>query len=363
MDNHRSVTRLLALVLFGLLLALLLLFADPAIPIAHAVCSNTITVSNTNDTGAGSLRDATLSVCSGGTINFAVSGTIHLNSNLSNPVTMTIAALTQTITLDGGHNVVVFNVIAGTTLTISNLTIANGQSGFSGGIANGNGSRVNISNVTFFGNATEGGLNGGGAIINLNGGVMNISGSIFYSNTAAFGGGIINYSSTITIANSTFYGNYSSNSGAAIYTYSNSDAKIINSTIYGNISSGGAVYVQDPALTLTNTIVANTIGVNCGGIAILDGGHNLRYPAADASCVGTSGDPKLAPLGNYGGPTQTAGLFIGSAAIDAGDNAVCAAVPVDNKDQRGYPRPVNGTCDIGAFEGTLRPLYLPLILK
>jgi len=40
----------------------------------------------------------------------------------------------------------------------------------------------------------------------------------------------------------------------------------------------------------------------------------------------------------------------GSPAIDAGDNAVCAAMPVNNLDQRGRPRPVGNSCDIGVIE-------------
>src|SRR5262249_32580078 len=63
-------------------------------------------------------------------------------------------------------------------------------------------------------------------------------------------------------------------------------------------------------------------------------------------------DPKLGPLQNNGGPTPTLALQPGSPAIDAGINAV-AVDHSDNPlttDQRGQPRIVNGTVDIGAFE-------------
>ena len=42
----------------------------------------------------------------------------------------------------------------------------------------------------------------------------------------------------------------------------------------------------------------------------------------------------------------------GSAAINAGDNAVCAAAPVNGVDQRGFVRPGAGStnCSIGAYE-------------
>ena len=64
-------------------------------------------------------------------------------------------------------------------------------------------------------------------------------------------------------------------------------------------------------------------------------------------------NPLLAPLGNYGGPTQTMALLPGSPAIDAGNNALIPAGVTT--DQRGFARIVNGTVDIGAFEVQVRP--------
>jgi hypothetical protein len=61
-------------------------------------------------------------------------------------------------------------------------------------------------------------------------------------------------------------------------------------------------------------------------------------------------NPLLAPLGNYGGRTQSMALLPGSPAIDAGNNAL---IPKGvTTDQRGLPRIVNGTVDIGAFESS-----------
>ena len=58
-------------------------------------------------------------------------------------------------------------------------------------------------------------------------------------------------------------------------------------------------------------------------------------------------DPRLAPLANNGGRTQTHAFLEGSPAIDAGNNNAGYAF-----DQRGegFPRVVNGRADIGAFE-------------
>jgi hypothetical protein len=86
-------------------------------------------------------------------------------------------------------------------------------------------------------------------------------------------------------------------------------------------------------------------------------GHNLIGDGTGGSgyaptdLVGTSRnpiDPKLGPLQDNGGPTQTKALLPGSPAIDAGDNALSPG-PYDQRGP-GYPRIVNGIIDIGAFE-------------
>jgi hypothetical protein len=59
----------------------------------------------------------------------------------------------------------------------------------------------------------------------------------------------------------------------------------------------------------------------------------------------TNINPMLGPLQNNGGPTQTMALLIGSPAINAGDNT-----GAPDTDQRGFPRIVGGTIDIGAVE-------------
>ena len=105
-------------------------------------------------------------------------------------------------------------------------------------------------------------------------------------------------------------------------------------------------------LTVRNTIVAgntNPTAPDLSGAITNDLGHNLfgnitggsGFVATDL--LGLS--PLLAPLGNYGGPTETMPLLPGSPAIDAGDNASAPAA-----DQRGIARIVNNTIDIGAFE-------------
>jgi hypothetical protein len=55
--------------------------------------------------------------------------------------------------------------------------------------------------------------------------------------------------------------------------------------------------------------VANSPTGNCGGVAIVEGGHNL---SSDHTCFSSpdllNTDPRLAPLASYGGPTETLAL-------------------------------------------------------
>ena len=217
----------------------------------------------------------------------------------------------------------------------------------------------------------------GGGLTNSSGGTVDLIGDTFSNNTADYGGAI--YSGNISVpgsitnlTNSTVSGNTGNYEGGGIYVL-NGSVYIINSTLSGNGSpSGGALKKYSPGIIVQfkNTIAANsTTGANCAG-SVLNGGGNLQYGGTNpTSChIGIPvGDPKLAALANNGGPTQTMALAPGSAAIDTGDDTICAAAPVNNRDQRSVTRPQGAHCDIGAYEyGGFVPtnfLYLPLILR
>ncbi len=85
--------------------------------------------------------------------------------------------------------------------------------------------------------------------------------------------------------------------------------------------------------TLTNTIVAGNTGGDVSRPLAAASTHNL-----------IGGNPLLAPLSNYGGPTQTMLPLLGSPAINAGVSG--AGIPTT--DQRGLDRV--GAIDIGAVE-------------
>lgn len=345
----------------------------------------------------------------GGMVTFSCSGTIILTTTITIAADTTIDGSGQTVTISGNHAVRVFTVNGGVTLNLNQLTIANGSTTSNGGGILNNGI-LNISNSVFTGN---GALSGGG--IYSDGGTVTVSNSSFYANSASSRGGGISNGGMLTVSNGTFSGNSSyygggiandvwgrvtvsnctfsgntalypgtgggiSNSGVVNVSNStfsgnrgyygggifNSQGTVTvnNSTFSGNTTAGGmgGAIGNLAAATLKNTIVANSpAGGNCAG-AITDGGGNLSYP--DTSCPGINSDPVLGPLQNNGDSTQTMALLPGSAALDAANDAICAAAPVNNLDQRGIARPQGAHCDIGAFEAKLPPrAYLPLIAR
>src|SRR5262249_40422888 len=103
-----------------------------------------------------------------------------------------------------------------------------------------------------------------------------------------------------------------------------------------------------------NTIVAdNGAGGDISGSA--SGSNNLIDDAATAGGLtnGAGGnlvglDPKLGPLADNSGPTQTMALLPGSPALDAGAKALVPAGVTP--DQRGALRIKDVAVDIGAFE-------------
>src|SRR2546423_5344765 len=91
----------------------------------------TVTVTNTNDSSPGSLRQALTTANDGDTITFAVTGTITLTSG-GLPITrnLTISGpRSDQLSVDGNQALLVFGVFPDKTTAISGLSINNGQTG------------------------------------------------------------------------------------------------------------------------------------------------------------------------------------------------------------------------------------------
>ncbi|HEX4501104.1 MAG TPA: right-handed parallel beta-helix repeat-containing protein, partial [Scandinavium sp.] len=283
----------------------------------------TIIVTNTNDNGAGSLRQALVDANDGDTIDATgISGVITLTTGqllVDKSVTINGAGA-DVLAIDGNAVNRVFEIVGGAkTVSISGLTIRNGQGGNGGGIENAATVMLTIINSTLSGNAA--GLGGGV----FNSGTLTIINSTFSNNMASQGGGIYNPGSgMLTITNSTFSGNAAPVAGGASFNVGT--LQIANTTLSDNSSPLGGGVFNIGTLQIGNTILnAGASGgniANNGGI-VTSHGYNLSSDDGGGFLTG-AGDqintnPRLGPLQDNGGPTFTHELLPGSPAIDAGD--------------------------------------------
>ena len=261
--------------------------------------------------------------------------------------------VTPTI-INGGGIDRVFHITGSVSVTISSVTVRNGNTVDNGGGFLNNGGVLTVISSTIRSNRAS---NNGGGI--FNGGALKLVNSTVSTNTAVFnGGGIMHSGGAMTVTNSTLSGNSAADGGG--FYINGGSSLLTNITLSNNTATLGAGIAQSSGtVALKNSIVYNAIsGVDCSG-TIISNGNNLN---GDGTCNFTkisdlpAVNPQLAPLQDNGGPTLTHALLVGSPAIDAGDDAFCPGT-----DQRGAPRYV--ICDIGAYEIEIYHLYLPLILK
>jgi predicted outer membrane repeat protein len=173
------------------------------------------------------------------------------------------------------------------------------------------------------------------------------------------GGGLhVSCTSRATLVNCTVSGNHAVGLGGGISA--KGDLTLVHCTIQGNSAkgvvrgvridtqAGGGIAVRGQSvLRMSRTLIANNpkdgdcmLGPQ---VTVADNAHNW---IEDGSCTPAfSGDPGLAPLGDYGGDTPTHALLPGSPALGVLPADACT-LPTD---QRGLPRP-GVDCTVGAFE-------------
>jgi hypothetical protein len=208
------------------------------------------------------------------------------------------------------------------TATITACTF-NNDSGISGGGLE-NLSKAIVTNCTFSNDTatSASSLDGGGGIANVN----------------AVGG------ATLTVINCTLANNAALNgsSGGGILNQTGDTLNVINTIVAENTATGVGPDIAGSVNTADHNLIVNgsgmTILTNQGGNLIGGNGNPVI-------------DPRLGPLQNNGGPTQTLALLADSPAIGHADNTNASAT-----DQRGITRIdefflfLPEATDIGAFE-------------
>lgn len=301
----------------GLYLAIMFMAATAS---ANAA---TFTVTNTANTGAGSLRQAVLDANAA-----AGADTIVFDASFNSPQTITLASViaingvddTLTITgpganlltLSGNNAVQVFSISAGEITSISGLTITAALGGAGGAITN-SGS-LDVIGCIFSNNTNTGPpVSGSGGAAIFNGGLATINNSTFTNNSTTSGaqGGAIDNRGTMTITGSTFTGNTTLGTGqnargGAIAVQSGGALTINNSTFDGNSSKkdGGAIYRQPnsgtPVLAINNSSFTNNIS-NSDDTTDGDGGALSLSGPGSATITGSTFSGNSANSGRVGG--------------------------------------------------------------
>jgi hypothetical protein len=323
--------------------------------VGNALPANIIVVTNTNDSGPGSLRDALASANDGDTINATgVSGTILLTSGelqIHHNVTINGPGA-GTLAVNGNAASRVFENFA-KDATISGFTITNGFTsdtnggggilnhgeltlsgtsirgnntgtcgawcvGSGGGINSNSGGTLTVTNSIISDNSSGGGGCGissrGGGLFLAGGGTATVTDSTISGNNGFFGGGISSSLPMLTVTNSTISDNsagienYCAGFGGGIDNNSGGTLMLTNSTIIGNTAGalGGGVYNDHGTLTVTNsTISGNSTPARGGAISNLG-----------AAAIGDT----ILNAGASGGTIDNAGTFISLGYNLASDN-------------------------------------------
>ncbi len=244
------------------------------------------------------------------------------------------------------------------------------QGGGLGNFARDGVANLTLTDCTISGNTADagGGICNGPYLSNVAAVELTLTGCTIADNTARFGGGLLNID-TASLTDCTISGNSAQGYAGGGMLNLNGTATLTSCTLSGNTIrymasgyGGGAGFYNYSGLysattaTLTDTIVAgNSLSGSASDIAgpgasSVTGSYNLigtggsgGLTTADNNLIDVA-DPLLAPLGDYGGPTETIALLPGSPAIGVG--TVVGGITTD---QRGMPLDPFGS-DIGAFQ-------------
>jgi hypothetical protein len=179
---------------------------------------------------------------------FSVTGTIFLTSGqLVVDTSITISGPgANMLAVDGSNNSRVFRINSGNTVTISGLTITNGNAGDGSGIYNDR-ATLTVSDCTVSGNTVLiANLRGGGGIWNngQNGNAtLSIDNSTVSRNSAGSGGGITNRGGTVNLnGSSNVNHNTATNAGGGILNRGTVNQNNSSAVNWNTASDGGGIY-------------------------------------------------------------------------------------------------------------------------
>jgi hypothetical protein len=234
--------------------------------ITNNISAATITVTSSEDSGAGTLRQVIIDANDGDEIVFEedvtavyFAGVLNIDKNITISGNETNNTIFQdaAVWTDTANKKRFFEVLENAELTLNYLTLKDHTANCSGGAIVNRGS-LTVNNCTFNNNRA---FDVAGAIFSY--GILNISNSVFSNNYGPRDIGAIYSESILTIENSIFSNNYGAQGSGAIRAFG--EIKITNSNFTGNyttkVSSGnlysaGAIYIDS---NVTDAYISNCI--------------------------------------------------------------------------------------------------------
>ena len=354
---------------------------------APANASTTFAVTNCNDTGAGSLRQAIADqqTAGSGTVALGLSADMNCTSielqtgiTISKPISITgRAANSPSIRSDAAYDNIFeirdeddFNVgeVSIDGLVFDGLNRTNDETIEASLILLWSTADLNISNSRFTDNSY-----GASAMIQSHyeyESNITIDSSTFDGNSGTEA--IVSVTGSARVTNSTFFNNYMFE-GALVAATGRVD--LINNSIVDTTFDNAAAAYSQASLHMTGNLIADTdsqaigitSGVDHGGNLIADGvgGTTTSYgditnttPGAGLSAIVPVADIKLGTFANHGGSVPTYSLLEDSVALDYYTIAQLGETEgnVPARDARGVTRPKGAGFEPGAFEfGELTP--------
>jgi hypothetical protein len=194
----------------------------------------------------------------------------------------------------------------------------------------------------------------GGAIYNHRCQLIKLVDCTFAHNSATVGGAIMNSTSTLVAINTTVA--YNSSSVVPPGTTTNPSGSGIRSVLSTQTSLQSNLYLYNCILwgnlNSLQLYGGNTSASNC----IIQGGFTGPLPSSETYDLANilDSDPRISPLGNYGGGTPVITHPADSPAINAGIVTAPLPIFIPTTDQRGIMR--DSQPDIGATE---YPIHVP----